>query len=90
MTEANLKPFYYDTLWGRWLPIKGALVDSLNHQVYFQTTHFTDFSIQATQENAVSPQQLRDVQFSPFATAIGHAPVTVSPKAVSSRRRLPR
>ena len=78
MTEANLKPFYYDTLWGRWLPVKGALVDSLNHLVYFQINHFTDFSVQATQENSVTPQQLRDVQFSPFGTAITHAPVTIS------------
>jgi RHS repeat-associated protein len=82
-SEAQLKPFYYDSVWGRWIPVSGAFVDTSNHTVNFQTNHFTDFTVQATQAVDESPQQLRDVQFSPFGTQTTHGPLTVSPQGGS-------
>ncbi len=80
LNEQNLKPYYYDGLWGRWIPVKNATVDPVNHQISFLTTHFTDFSVQATQATEQSIEDLRDTKFSPFATQIGQKAVSVSPQ----------
>lgn len=80
LNEENLKPYYYDGLWGRWIPIKNAAVDTANHQISFYTTHFTDFSVQATQATEQTVEDLRNTKFSPFGTQIGQKAVTVSPE----------
>jgi hypothetical protein len=79
-TVGNLKPFYYDDIWGRWVPIKNAVVDIANRQVLFQSSHFSSFSIQASLENEASLQQLRSVRYNSSGTRIGPDPTTVSPK----------
>ncbi len=77
-SEADLQPFYYDDLWGRWIPLEGAYFDTQSHTLMFTTNHLTNFSIQATKAVDLSSQQLRDVEFSPLGTNVGPGQINVS------------
>lgn len=74
----DLSPFYYDDLWGRWVPYERAFIDTTTDTMRFSTNHFTDMSIQATKAANLTPDQLRDVEFSPYSSNIGHGEVNVS------------
>ncbi|MBI9100047.1 MAG: Ig-like domain repeat protein, partial [Spirochaetaceae bacterium] len=76
--EENLDVYYFDTMWSQWYIVEDALVDTENNTIVFSTNHFTDFSVQPTVVEDLSPQQLQDVEFSPFSEKIVHAPVNVS------------
>lgn len=76
--EQNLGVYYYDSNWSRWFLVENSGVDIENNRVYFATNHFTDFSVQPTVFEDVSPQELAAVEFSPFSTKVAHQPVTVS------------
>lgn len=77
-TASDLKPFYYDDLWGEWVPAANAAVDTSKHTIRFETNHLTDFTVQATKAVDLSPQEIRSVRFSPFASSIGHGEISVS------------
>lgn len=78
--EHDLKAFYYDDLWGRWLPIPNSLINPATHEVVFTTNHFTDFSVQAIQAQEMTAQELRNVHYGPWATKTGPGSVRVSPE----------
>jgi RHS repeat-associated protein len=77
-TSVDAKPFYYDDIWGQWIAFSPAMLDTQTDTLRFTTKHFTDFSVQATKAEPISPQQVRDVEFSPFATKVGSSGVNVS------------
>jgi RHS repeat-associated protein len=79
--SSDLKPFYYDMLWGRWVPISRSFVDPAARTVSFSTNHFSDFSIQATKASDLSPNELRNIAFSPFGTKVTHASISISPES---------
>jgi RHS repeat-associated protein len=85
-TESDLKPFYYDDLWGCWVPAENGHVDTARHVMLFPTNHFTDFSVQATKEEVLTPQQMREGAYSPFKSNIGPGEVLVSNDGVVSTR----
>ena len=67
-------------MWSRWFKVDDAGVDVENNRIYFSTNHFTDFSVQPTAIEDLSPQELADVEFSPFNTNTAHSPVSISPQ----------
>lgn len=79
MTEANLKPYYYDTVWGRWISLPASAVDTASHSIMFNTNHFSDYCVQASPETELCAEQILTSGISPLSTAIGQAPVVVSP-----------
>ncbi|HUW46082.1 MAG TPA: Ig-like domain-containing protein, partial [Dehalococcoidia bacterium] len=81
LTEANLKPYYYDDIWGRWIPLEDYHVDPNTHSVLFTTNHFSDFCVQAGEGMDLSAAQMRDSVANPSGTVIGQGPVVASPDA---------
>jgi len=81
LAEANLKPCYYDDVWGRWIPIAGAHVDPNSHSIMFTTNHFSDYSVQAVAGMDLAAAQLGDSVAGPLATTIGQTPVVASSSA---------
>ena len=57
--EANLEVYYYDDLWGRWFRTEKAGIDIEQNIIIFATNHFTNFSIQPTLLEDLSPEELR-------------------------------
>ncbi|SEQ59156.1 RHS repeat-associated core domain-containing protein [Treponema bryantii] len=57
--EANLEVYYYDDLWGRWFRTEKAGIDIEQNIIIFATNHFTNFSIQPTLLEDLSPEELK-------------------------------
>jgi RHS repeat-associated protein len=82
--EQNLGVYYYDPMWNRWFKVPNSAVDVTNHVIYFSTNHFTCFVTQETLVQDLTPQELKDVGYSPFKTNSTHGGVTISPQGGSS------
>ena len=57
--ESNLEVYYYDDLWGRWFRAEKASIDIEQNIIIFATNHFTNFSIQPTLLEDLSPEELK-------------------------------
>lgn len=79
LSEANLKPCYYDSIWGRWIPLENGMVDTNSHSIMFSTDHFSDYSIQACSGISGNAAQLRSSSPNPFSTLVGQSAVVASP-----------
>jgi len=82
--EQNLAAYYFDTNWSKWIKVPQSAVDIENNRIIFSTDHFTEFSIQPTVMEDVSPQELADVEFPMFSDNISHSPVSISPQGGSA------
>jgi RHS repeat-associated protein len=82
-SESSLSAYYYDTMWGQWFRIGTSKVDTERNVVSFSTDHFTDFSIQPTPTNDLSPQELAGVPYSPYSSATKHEAISISPQGGS-------
>lgn len=82
--EQNLGVYYFDSNWSRWFQVKDSGVDTVNNKVYFSTDHFTSFSVQPTVFEDLSPQELSNVEFSPFSSKVAHQPMSVSTQGGSA------
>jgi RHS repeat-associated protein len=78
--ESNLDAYYYDNVWGRWFKVEKAGIDIEHNTIYFLTNHFTNFSVQPTMLEDLSPEQLRDAGHRPDKTESRAGEVTVSPQ----------
>ena len=78
--ENSLKPYYYDILWGQWIPVPDACVDTSRHSILFKTDHFTEYCVMADQGIDISAGQAKDGVASPFATRVGQSPIVASPE----------
>lgn len=75
--EERLGVYYYDEDWSRWFKVENSGIDLENNTIYFSSDHFSFFSIQPTLVNDLSPQELRDVEFTPFLSKQEHEPISV-------------
>ncbi len=81
--EYNLAVYYFDTNWSKWVKVDRSAVDVDHNMIVFSSDHFTEFSVQATTMEDITPQELADVSFPQFSNKIAHTPVTVSPQGGS-------
>jgi RHS repeat-associated protein len=82
--EQNLGVYYYDPMWNRWFKVDKAGVDTEHHRIFFNTNHFSVFTVQPTMIEDITPQQLQDVGYSPFKTKEVHEGIIVSPEGGSA------
>ncbi|MDA3939144.1 MAG: hypothetical protein PF693_07530 [Spirochaetia bacterium] len=76
--EQNLGVYFFDTTWSRWFKEPNSIVDTENNQIIFSTNHFTEFTIQPTVIEDLSPQELAAIEFEPFSSTTQHQQLTVS------------
>ncbi|BDC93219.1 hypothetical protein TRBR_13160 [Treponema bryantii] len=57
--ETEIAVFYYDDLWGCWLPLRDCFIDTEKKVVRCKTNHFTEFSVQATEKTVLTEAELR-------------------------------
>ena len=79
-SEALLRVFYFDWNFGTWIRVKSSYADVQNSRMVFTTSHFSEFSVQATKTPEVSTDELADIDRGNFQTQTAHAPVSISPR----------
>ena len=57
--ENDLEVYYYDEIWGRWFRTEKSGIDVEQNIIVFLTNHFTNFSIQPTMLEDLSPEELK-------------------------------
>ena len=77
-SEQNLAVFFYDANWSRWMKVEDSIVDIENNKVYFKANHFSSFAVQPSTFEDLTPQELADVEFSPFSSKVAHQPMNIS------------
>jgi RHS repeat-associated protein len=82
--EENMGLYYWDTTWSKWFLVEKHAVDVEKNTVVFSTSHFTLFSVQPTVISDLSPQELKDVGFSPFKAKVTQGGVSVSTQGGSA------
>lgn len=82
--ERNLGVYYFDENWSRWIKVKDSGVDIEENRIFFATDHFSSFTVQPTVFEDLSPEELRDVEYTPFNSKIVHQPMYVSPQGGSA------
>ncbi len=83
LSEENLQAYYFDTYWGAWFVIEDSLVDVENNKVVFSTDHFTDFTIQPTEVEDLSREELTNIEYSNFTGTVSHDPLNISAQSGS-------
>ena len=75
--ETSLGVYYYDSSWSKWFKVDDAYIDADENMIGFNTNHFTDFAIQPTVVEDLSPQEMAAIEFSPFSENTAHQDVRV-------------
>ena len=57
--ESDLEVYYYDDLWGRWFRAEKSGIDIEQNIIIVATNHFTNYSIQPTLMNDLTPEELK-------------------------------
>ncbi len=64
--ESSLKAYHYNYKNENWEVVPASFVNSQTHTVYFFTTHFSAFSVQASLAPSLSPEQIGGMGASPM------------------------
>lgn len=78
LNKGNLRGYYYNAAAGNWEMIAESFVDGDNDVVYFFTTHFSMFSVQASVAAPLAPEQISGMGVSPGKTYSQNNQVSVS------------
>ena len=76
--ETQMSVFYYDDLWGSWLPMRDCYTDREKQVIRCKTNHFTEFSVQATKKTALSEAEVREGAYRLDGNRSGNQEINIS------------
>ncbi len=79
--ESDLEVYYYDDLWGRWFRAEKSGIDIEQNIIIVATNHFTNYSIQPTLLNDLTPEELKKSGHAYGNTESKSGDVVISPES---------
>lgn len=79
--ESDLEVYYYDDLWGRWFRAEKSGIDIEQNLIIVATNHFTNYSIQPTLLNDLTPEELKKSGHAYGNTESTTGDVVISPES---------
>ncbi len=79
--ESDLEVYYYDDLWGRWFRVEKSAIDIDQNIIIVATNHFTNYAIQPTLMNDLTPEELKKAGHAYGNTESQAGDVVISPES---------
>ena len=79
--ESDLEVYYYDDLWGRWFRAEKSAIDIEQNIIIVATNHFTNYAIQPTLLNDLTPEELKKAGHAYGNTESKAGDVIISPES---------
>ena len=79
--ESDLEVYYYDDLWGRWFRAEKSAIDIEQNIIIVATNHFTNYAIQPTLLNDLTPEELKKAGHAYGNTESKAGDVVISPES---------
>ncbi len=76
--ESDLKIYYFDETFGFWAQTDDIVVDAENNTIEFKSDHFSNFQAKASSRVDLTPEDLKDIGYSPLKTSYSHGDISVS------------